>query len=202
MKIIQEHGGYIPGYRPTNLFPEASGLKQIPLRDYVERRLVELARNKEISVANLCNQPTYLVDTVGMVLYGEYFEQGGLIPTKRSGKPVPEELSNYEVKVRSINSDKMPTIRFMKDKFVPQHEGHYLDRENIPPPPITTWVDMEAPEAVLKLPDAWKILRRHGKHCATAKSKKLQDRKWLVEEVIEETRVDETPKRGRPPRVN
>ncbi len=170
-------------YDAPNLFPEARTFRQyVDLRRYVEDTLVEIARKGELFATDLYNQPQYLVDVAGGIICGKRLDGGRLVNDR-----VPRELSQYKVKIRSIErgGETYPIEYkngFRVSQYTSRRDRAHANVSRCEP----DWVapaGEEATEADVFLPEAWVILGQAGEYCCDALSDSARRTRWLYREV-------------------
>lgn len=170
------------------LFPGFDSKDTFERQEYLQRRLVQLAQEKKLSIVHLMNQPTHIADAAGDIILGYWIDPE--TNTQTRGEAVPPELEDYRVKIRSIEYDKdKGDGTFVKHKRTIRYvDGHrragFVQRGRARGPksePVE--VDTGKMEADLSLKAAWKVLRQGGRWCNHRISKRQQDRYWYYEEV-------------------
>lgn len=181
-------------YDAPVLFPKAPYLRPSVLRDYVERRLVELAQTHQLHVTELMNQPGGLPDLVGMIILGREIAEDHTMRVASGG--VPPALQGYKVRVRSIDGTSTIKWKVGKKRIGTQTQG---DRTQVGAPsndggdyyPSTVekqgdyWLDSEETDTELPLASAWLCLRQAGKWCRPCKRTTARPSAWKYEEVFE-----------------
>ena len=210
---------------PKNLFPDLFTLKTgREMRNYVAHRLAEMADEGTLFLTDCLNQGRGKAQIeavralVGDVIMGYDVGPDGY---QRQGRPVPREVLNYRVKVRAITcrvqvDKEMPDLSVATTYVAKRKTIGWKDFPNIVGEAIDLataratqdayaqgqeWfepnnVDTGELETELSTRDALLCLRQRGKNVKPAKSKRLQQFYWQVEEVRpnEQTAKEETPK--------
>lgn len=166
-----------PDYYPAeDLFPQLGGKGEIEAQQYVEGRLIELAKADALSVTELHNQSPRAMRLAGMSILGHYIDPEGNTFRVEPNR-VPFELQQYRVKVRSIGNRPigykagMVPRRSVRNRAGRVHLYEEVRRQ-------TT-----AKEAVVTLQQAWTILHQNGKYCVRAKTATAKALFWHYEEV-------------------
>jgi hypothetical protein len=190
------------GYQVRDLFPGFTQKQdQMEQRRYVETVLVRLAKEKDLSITELMNQELQAVaDMAGQVILGHIQDPdtGGM----REGAPVPMEVREYRVMVRSIEYEqsfqepqKKPTFKMTKRSIRWQDgvrwAGYRVRGRARLPHSEDNIIDTRLEEKELMLQDAWRCLRQGGRYCRRVSGQRLQRRMWYYEEVLPSM---ETPK--------
>lgn len=182
-------------YRAPQLFGAAGNYRDdYELREYVAEEMIAMAEAGTLCVTDLMNQPPRISEQVGNVILGREVQ-----PEDRkmlTDGYVPEQLSEYKVKLRALNGHKTALLKiparqrgriFKGAASVPTYAG---ETKEIPFDPHGI--------LELRLPEAWRVLRFCGANCRKFKRTTAQAMYWRCEEVMPEraeTADGESPRR-------
>lgn len=204
-----------------NLFPEFDDAPTVRARrQYVARRLVELAEAGELFVTDIFAHGPAVSTLAGEVILGQDHDQSGAMVAAK----VPRSLLNYTVRVRSIpwmkqfdteNEDGSTSSRFREVKDEPiafqvaaeEEEDDGMTYESARDSGMRAWGDMQVRYRKvwvhtgktlvdLDLDQAWWCLRQYGKYVKHASSRRAQRNLWRCEEVHPSEYQDAPKKRG------
>jgi hypothetical protein len=167
---------------PPDLFPQAGQFNnERLLKKYIQRRLIELAREGKLSITDILNQDKRLWQVAGAIILGHTYQSWETRIPITDTSSIPMELRNYTVKIRTINGhDK---IRWKIGMVESDREVRGSKPENPTYQMIDQWANIDGNEAELFLSDAWMCLRQFGKFCKVANSASQRKRYWKYEEI-------------------
>jgi len=187
--------------RVLDLFPDIANYRNAyHRRDYVESILLEKIRDRSLIVTDLFQQSADALNNVAYVILGITVEEGVM----RSGAPVPMEIADYRVSMRSLvdlSGERKPLsykagMKRVGDRYFGKNKHRqpvYVDNMVYP-------CGRDATEGTTTLPHAFLLLQQSGKYCYRAHGERQQVKHWRCEEVINPPSED-TAKTGRRKRL-
>ena len=182
----------------TDLFPDANQYHRESLPGYIRQQLVELAKANKLCLTEVMAQPKRVANEAGMVILGQSWEHQHDELLGSGAKPVPdpagppEELAQYQVKLKVINAaaeEKTIRVKLPKrlvgyrnspnaaqlglngDQRLAVYEDDYREFK------------VTRGQATLPAPIAWHALKQAGARCCRAKRAEHQAKAWRYEEV-------------------